>query len=88
MYIKENDEWNKDDEKAKMKGTINQITNKNIGNIEEWLTKYPGHINPNSPDFDKFVKMTSNCMGTGNEADDDKIVRNVMKEVIIKKRES
>jgi len=88
MYIKDNDEWKKDDEKEKMKGTINQITNKNIGNIEEWLEKYPGHINPNSPDFDKFVKMTSNCMGTGNEADDDKIVRNIMKEVIIKKRES
>jgi hypothetical protein len=88
MYIKDNDEWSKDDEKEKMKGTINQITNKNIGNIEEWLAKYPGHINPNSKDFDKFVKMTSNCMGTGNEADDDKIVRNVMKEVIIKKRES
>ena len=85
MYIKENDEWNKDDEKAKMKGTINQITNKNIGNIEEWLEKYPGHINPNSPDFDKFVKMTSNCMGTGNEADDDKIVRNIMREVTIDK---
>ena len=85
MYIKENDEWNKDDEKAKMKGTINQITNKNIGNIEEWLEKYPGHINPNSPDFDKFVKMTSNCMGTGNAADDDKIVRNVMREVTIDK---
>ena len=85
MYIKENDEWNKDDEKAKMKGTINQITNKNIGNIEEWLEKYPGHINPNSPDFDKFVKMTSNCMGTGNVADDDKIVRNVMREIVIDK---
>jgi SepF-like predicted cell division protein (DUF552 family) len=85
MYIKENDEWNKDDEKAKMKGTINQITNKNIGNIEEWLEKYPGHINPNSPDFDKFVKMTSNCMGTGNEADDDKIVRNILREVTIDK---
>jgi hypothetical protein len=89
MYIKENDEWNKDDEKAKMKGTINQITNKNIGNIEEWLEKYPGHINPNSPDFDKFVKMTSNCMGTGNEEDDNKIVRNIMREVTIdKKKES
>jgi hypothetical protein len=85
MYIKENDEWNKDVEKEKMKGTINQITNKNIGNIEEWLEKYPGHINPNSPDFDKFVKMTSNCMGTGNEADDDKIVRNVMREIVIDK---
>jgi hypothetical protein len=86
MYIKENDEWNKDDEKAKMKGTINQITNKNIGNIEEWLEKYPGHINPNSPDFDKFVKMTSNCMGTGNEEDDNKIVRNIMREVTIDKK--
>jgi hypothetical protein len=85
MYIKENDEWSKDGEKEKMKGTINQITNKNIGNIEEWLEKYPGHINPNSPDFDKFVKMTSNCMGTGNEADDDKIVRNIMREVTIEK---
>jgi hypothetical protein len=85
MYIKENNEWNKDDEKEKMRGTINQITNKNIGNIEEWLEKYPGHINPNSPDFDKFVKMTSNCMGTGNEADDNKIVRNIMREVTIDK---
>ena len=85
MYIKENDEWNKDDEKEKMKGTISQLINKNIGNIDEWLEKYPGHIDPNSKDFDKFVKMTSNCMGTGEDADDNKIVRNIMKEVMIEK---
>ena len=85
LYIKENDEWSKDDEKDKIKETINQITNKNIKNVNEWLEKYPGHLNPDSKDFDRYMKMTSNCMGTGEETDNNKIVKNILKEVIIEK---
>ena len=85
LYIKDNDEWNKDDNNEKIKGTIGEITNKNIKNVNKWLGKYPGHLDPSSKDFDKYMKMTSNCMGSNDEIEDNKIVKNVMREVVINK---
>jgi hypothetical protein len=85
LYIKDNDEWNKDNNNEKIKETIGEITNKNICNTGRWLEKYPDHTDPNSKDFEKYMKMTSNCMGSGEETDNNKIARNIMKEVIINK---
>ena len=85
LYIKDNDEWNKDETKDKMKEVVDKVTNNNLCNMSKWLEKYPGHTDPNSKDFDKYTKMTSNCMGSGEETDNEKIIRNVLKEVQIKK---
>tara|TARA_B100000900_G_scaffold396614_1_gene396068 strand:- start:1115 stop:2038 length:924 start_codon:yes stop_codon:yes gene_type:complete len=85
LYIKDNDEWNKDETKDKMKEAVDKVTNNNLCNMSKWLEKYPGHTDPNSKDFDKYTKMTSNCMGSGEETDNEKIIRNVLKEVQIMK---
>ena len=85
LYIKDNDEWLKDDEKEIIKDKITTVANKNISNTSKWLEKYPDHTNTDSKDFEKYVKMTNNSMGTGDELEQNKIVKNIMKEVTIEK---
>jgi hypothetical protein len=85
LYIKDNDEWHKDEEKDKIKEAVDKVTNKNISNSNKWLEKYPEHINPSSKDFEKYIKMTTNSMGTGDEVEQKKIVKNILKEVVVDK---
>ena len=85
LYIKDNDEWNKDENKEIIKDAVDKVTNKNISNTGKWLEKYPEHLEAGSKDFEKYIKMTSNCMGTGEEIEQNKIVKNILKEVTIKK---
>jgi len=88
LYIKDNDEWHKDNTKDELKTSINTVANKNIVNTGKWLEKYPDHMDASSRDFEKYVKMTNNTMGTGDEIEANKITRNIMKEVIIDKGEN
>jgi len=81
LYIKDNDEWQVDEDKDIIKEAVEKVTNKNISNTSKWLEKYPGHTDPNSKDFEKYVKMTHNSMGTGEELEQNKIIKNIMKEV-------
>ncbi len=47
--------------------------------------RYAKHLEQKRKTYKEYVKMTSNCMGTGEVADDNKIVRNIMKEVMVEK---
>ena len=85
LYIKDNNEWNRDDEKDKIKDTILQIKHKNATNVVEWTDKYPEHENIDSNEFDMYMKMTSNCMSAVDDSDNNKIVKNILKEVMIDK---
>ena len=86
LYIKDNDEWHIDEDKDKLKEAVQTVTNKNIGNTGKWLEKYPGHMDPGSKDFEKYVKMTTNLMGSGEELEQNKIIKNICKEVKLDKK--
>ena len=77
--------WKIDEEKDKFKEAVVKVTNKNISNTSKWLDKYPGHVDPSSSDFEKYMKMTSNCMGSNEDAEQNKIVKNIMKDITINK---
>lgn len=90
LYIKENGEWQKDDEeKSKITKAIKIIGNKNMKQISEWQKAYPEYNDPSSKQNDKYMKMLCNAMSgsTKEEAEKnyDKIIRNIAKEVVIDK---
>jgi hypothetical protein len=90
IYIKDNDEWIKDEEnKPKIVESIKQITHKNIGQIYNWQKKYPDYNDPESRSSDKYQKLIFNSMsGSSKEECNDnynKIIKNVAKEVVIQK---
>jgi len=89
IYIKDQGQWEKDDDnKSKLKKTINKIANKNIKLISQFREKYPECKKCESSISDKYNKMIIEAMGglgDNNVEKEEKIIRNIAKEVIINK---
>jgi len=90
LYIKDNDEWIKDDEpNTKMIKVIKQIAHKNMKNIPEWIKNNPDCHKSDSKKNDKYLKIVSNSMSGGTELEQktniSKIISKIAKEVTIDK---
>ena len=88
VYIKDDNKWEKEDEdKSKMKKTIRNIENKNLKMLPKWQEENPEHADMESHKSDEFMKMSINALGGNNdkEVSEKKIMKNVLKEVILKK---
>jgi hypothetical protein len=85
LYIKDNDEWKKDEDKGMMKSAVNKVVDKNLSNSEKWLDKHPDVFTPGSRDSNRYIKMTENSLGTGEEKETNKVMKNIMKEVLVDK---
>jgi hypothetical protein len=89
LYIKNNDEWTKDTEdKRKIKTAIECVANKNLNNLDNWKEENPNHVIMDSKEDKEFVEIMTNSlggMGTDREKNKQKIIKNVLKEVIVDK---
>jgi hypothetical protein len=85
MYIKDEGEWNKEDEKkTKLKKAIVKIADKNIKLLPAFREKYPEYKNSSSKVSDKYDKIVIEAM-TVDQDKNDKIIKNISKEVLIDK---
>jgi len=84
MYVKDQGEWNKeDDKKTNLKKAINKIADKNIRLLPQFREKYPDYNNSCSKQSDIHDKLVIEVM----ETDDDKkekIIHNISKVTTIK----
>ena len=90
MYVKDQDQWMKDDDnKSKIKKMIKRIENKNIQIIPQFQKKYPNYANPKSHESDKYHKTIIEVMGGpgGSEGKEGKIIRNISKVTTIREKE-
>ena len=88
LYIKQNNEWDKDTDKEKMKRAIECVANKNLNNLGMWKEENPGHEVMDSREDQEYVKIFTNSlggMGTDREKNKQKIIKNVLKEVMVEK---
>ena len=90
IYIKDNNEWLKDDDKkSNLTKAIKQVANKNIKQISEWQKLHPEYNNPDSKQNDKYMKIVLNSMSGSSkeeaEKNYEKIAKNIAKGVIIEK---
>jgi len=90
LYIKNENQWQKDDEqKSNLTNAIKQVANKNIKQISEWQKINPNYSDPESKQNDRYMKIVLNSMSGSTKEESDKnyekIVKNVVKEVIIEK---
>ncbi len=90
MYIKDNNEWEKDnDDKNKMKKAIQHIAHKNLKQISEWKEENPEYEDVKSKKNEQFMTILSKACGGANGDEDDKnyekIIKNVAKQVLIDK---
>ena len=87
IYIKDQGQWEKeDDNKTKLKKSINKIANKNIKLITQFREKYPECRKSDSKISDKYNKMIIEAMGglgDNNVEKEEKIIRNITKATTI-----
>ena len=90
IYIKDEDQWSKDNEtNDKITKAIKYIANKNIKQIVEWQKMNKDYLDPSSKQNDRYMKMLCEVM-SGSTKDEQtrnyqKIIKNVSKEVVIDK---
>lgn len=90
LYIKENDEWSKENNsKDKMTSLISKVANKNCRNISKWTDKHPEYQVFDSFDNMEYIRLTQAVLGGLGEQEckqfKDKIIRGVIKEVMVNK---
>jgi len=87
MYIKDEDKWEKEDEKRmKMHKMVKKITNKNISLITKFQELHPEWRKCTSKYADQFNTIVIEAMGGKGENDyekEEKIIKRIAKEVFI-----
>jgi len=91
VYIKDNNTWEKEnDEKKKLKWTIDRIAKLNYNQIHQWQEKFPECRENNTPANEHFFRLARVALGGyGKEEEDkfrNKIMKNVLKEVVLDKK--
>jgi len=88
IYIKDNDTWDKDDNKDKIKKTIASISNKNVKYIPIWRDANPTALDGTTKKNDQYMKIANQIMTSitpDDESGINKIIRNVANSVTIDK---
>ncbi len=89
MYVKDENKWEKENEnKQKLRKVIKHITHKNSKLLNEFKAKYPDCNKSDSKYSDQYNKLVIEAMGGKGDNDlekEDKIIKNIAKEVVIEK---
>jgi len=91
VYVKNENSWEKDDdEKAKLKLAIQRIARKNMKTLPKWQQENPDFRILDTKENDDYLKIALNSLGGQNDEEHEKyvekIMRNVLKEVVIEKK--
>jgi hypothetical protein len=89
MYVKDEDKWEKENEnKQKLRKAIKYVAHKNSKMLNEFRVKNPDCLKSTSSVSDKYNKLVFEAMGGKGDNDlekEDKIIKNIAKEVTIDK---
>ena len=88
FYVKDNDVWERETpENSKMKKAIKGISQKNMIKLNDWRDKHPDCLDSSSSYNDIYLNlMVESCGGRGDfSVGENKILKNIAKEVVIKK---
>ena len=91
LYVKDQDVWEKEPEsRPRMTKAVKSIAHKNIKLLPKWIDENPKCNDIRSKKNDEYLKIVNKSMGGNSmEEEDDKInkvIKNVIKEVVIDKR--
>jgi hypothetical protein len=92
VYIKDQNTWEKEtSEKKKMKQALNQAVRKNLCMLPHWQLEHPEYLRSNTTDNDEYMKIAKNSLGSEYDDEqqrmDEKIIRNVLREVVLDKKQ-
>lgn len=82
MYIKDEDKWEKDEDKIKLKKAVRSIANKNIRLLPHFREKYPEYNQSTSKISDTYDKIVIETM-LSDQDKDEKIIKKISKATTI-----
>jgi hypothetical protein len=91
MYIKDEDKWEKDDERLKLHKVVRKVACKNQNLIPKFKEIHPDCGKYNSKFSDQYNKIIVESMGGSGDNDfekEEKIIKNISKQVFIDKEET
>lgn len=91
VYVKDKESWEKDNsDKVKLKNAIKQIARKNLRTLPKWQLENPDFVTLDTKENNEYLKIARHSLGGQTEEEDekftDKIIRNVLKDVLIDKK--
>jgi len=91
VYVKDQDTWEKDNqEKNKLKTALKQVARKNLQMLPEWQQQNPDFRILDTPENQQYMQISLSSLGAYSDEDSqkeqDKILKNVLREVIIDKK--
>ena len=90
VYVKDAEKWEKDEDNDKMRDAVKKVASKNERMRSVWYNETPNIDVLGSDNCEKFFKYSKSALGGVNPDQtrtfQDKIIRNVLKEVIIDKQ--
>ena len=76
LYVKDNEEWNKDNDRDKMKNAIGVLKQNNIAKISNWVKENPECQNSQHPKNDVLLNMIQS-----HTKEDDKSIKKIIRSV-------
>ena len=83
LYIKDNDSWEKDDDKTKIKKAIKDVSRKQFNSIQKWTEENPDFVD-NDDKQEYFAKVLS-VLGKDPSTVDDKVIKKLCSNANLKK---
>jgi hypothetical protein len=88
IYIKDEDKWEKDEDKTHMHKLIKRVASKNMKMFEKFREAHPDCLKYHSKFSDQYNKIVYESMGGKGDNDfekNEKIIKNVLKQVVVDK---
>lgn len=90
VYIKDQDAWEKENpEKNKLKSAVNRVARMNLNQLSKWQEANPDCVNINTKENDDYIQLSLAALGGRCQEEDekymDKIMKNVLREVVLDK---
>ena len=88
IYIKDEDKWEKDEEKNKIRKVIKKVATKNARLIQKFKEKHPDYNEYHSKYSTQYHKLIIESFGGSGDNDlekEDKIIRNITKNIVVDK---
>ena len=87
LYIKDNELWEKDRQNEKIKKSINKVAHEQRRSIDTWTDANPLFMQQ-SRGQEEYIKLVKNSTQSLEETkDDNKIIRNICKEIPLNKED-
>jgi len=91
LYIKDDNVWTKENQdNNKFKKVVKKVAQLNLNQLPKWQQRYPDCVKVNTWENDEFIKLSLAALGSRNNDEEekfmDKIMKNVLKQVVINRK--